>query len=101
LKNTGKLIRISNFDILYQNADGKKVSAKEITTEQRQKLADYHAILIKKYLTSIDPKLQAGICKANIVDTGDPVGLWAVDSKTKDWVRTATYKAFCDALGGE
>ena len=41
---------------------------------------------------------QAGLCKANMVDTSDPVGLWAIDSKTKDWVRTATYKAFCDAL---
>jgi hypothetical protein len=101
LKNTGKLIRISNFDILYQNADGKKVSAKEITTEQRQKLADYYGALIKKYMTVIAIDKQAGICKANIVDTGDPVGLWAVDSKTKDWVRTATYKAFCDALRGE
>jgi len=101
LKNTGKLIRISNFDILYQNADGKKVSAKDITSEQRQKLADYYAALIKKYMTVIAIDKQAGICKANIVDTGDPVGLWAVDSKTKDWVRTATYKAFCDALRGE
>ena len=101
LKKTGKLIRLSNFDIKYKDAAGASVSAKDITTEQRQKLADYHATLIKKYLTVIDADKQAGICKANIVDTGDPVGLWAVDSKTKDWVRTATYKAFCDALSGK
>ena len=48
---------------------------------------------------------QAGICKGNMLDTGDPVGLWAskaIDAKgTKDWVRTATYKAFCDALSGK
>ena len=100
LKSSGLLVRISNFDIKYQ-AGGENVVAKDITSEQRQKLADYNAKLIEKYLTTIDPKLQAGICKANISDTTDPVGLWAVDSKTKDWVRTATYKAYCDALKGQ
>jgi hypothetical protein len=48
---------------------------------------------------------QAGICKGNMLDTGDPVGLWAnkvIDNKgTKDWVRTATYEAFCKALSGQ
>jgi len=101
LKQSGKLIRLSNFDITYLDAEGNNVTAKDITTEQRQKLADYHAMLIKKYLSVIDADKQAGICKANIVDTNDPVGLWAIDSKTKDWVRTATYKAFCDALSGQ
>ena len=52
-------------------------------------------------MNTIDSQKQAGICKGNLVDTtSDPVGLWAQDSKTKDWVRTATYKAFCDALSG-
>ena len=44
---------------------------------------------------------QAGICKGNLADTTDPVGLWAIDANSKDWVRTATYKAFCDALSGK
>lgn len=100
LRDTGLLIRLSTFDITYQ-AGGQKVAAKDITAEQRQKLANYYADCIKKYLTTIDPKKQAGICKGNMVDTSDPVGLWATDSKTKDWVRTATYKAFCDALSGK
>ena len=39
--------------------------------------------------------------KGNLADTSDPVGLWSIDSKSKDWVRTATYKAFCDALKGQ
>jgi hypothetical protein len=49
----------------------------------------------------IPPEKQAGMCKGNLADTSDPVGLWAVDIKSKDWVRTATYKAFCDALSGQ
>jgi hypothetical protein len=49
-------------------------------------------------MTKIPNEKQAGICKGNMADTGDPVGLWAIK---KDWVRTATYKAFCDALSGK
>lgn len=101
LASTGKLIRLSNFDISYKDASGANVTAKDITEAQRQQLADYYGYVIKSYMSKIPHEKQAGICKGNLVDTGDPVGLWAVDSKTKDWVRTATYKAFCDALSGK
>ena len=101
LASTGKLIRLSNFDIKYQNAEGVNVAAKEITAEQRQKLADYYGYVIKSYMSKIPNDKQAGICKGNLADTSEPVGLWSVDSKSKDWVRTATYKAFCDALSGK
>jgi hypothetical protein len=101
LASTGKLVRLSNFDIKYQNADGTNVAAKDITDDQRQKLADYYGYVIKSYMSKIPNDKQAGICKGNLADTSDPVGLWSVDSKSKDWVRTATYKAFCDALSGK
>ena len=105
LAATGKLIRLSNFDIKYQDAEGLSVSADKITDAQRQLLADYYGYVIKSYMTKIPREKQAGICKGNMLDTGDPVGLWAytaIDAKgTKDWVRTATYKAFCDALSGK
>ena len=101
LASTGKLIRLSNFDIKYQDADGANVAAKDITEAQRQKLADFYGYVIKSYMTKIPHEKQAGICKGNLADTSDPVGLWAIDSKSKDWVRTATYKAFCDALSGK
>ena len=101
LAATGKLIRLSNFDITYKNAEGTAVTAKDITDAQRQKLADYYAYVIQQYMTKIPKEKQAGICKLNMADTNDPVGLWAIDKTTKDWVRTATYKAFCDALAGQ
>ncbi len=101
LASTGKLIRLSNFDIKYKDAEGVSVSASNITDEQRQKLADYYGYVIKSYMSKISNDKQAGICKGNLVDTSDPVGLWSVDSKSKDWVRTAIYKAFCDALQGQ
>ena len=101
LASTGKLIRLSNFDIKYQDAEGASVSASNITDEQRQKLADYYGYVIKSYMSKISNDKQAGICKGNLVDTSDPVGLWSVDSKSRDWVRNATYKAFCDALQGQ
>ena len=100
LVSTGKLIRLSNFDITYKDATGANVSAKDITEEQRQKLADFNAYVIKSYMSKIPSDKQAGLCKGNMVDTSDPVGLWSVDSNSKDWVHTATYKAFCDALSG-
>ncbi len=101
LASTGKIIRLSNFDIKYLNASGVSVSAKDIKPEQRQKLADYYAYVIKSYMNKIPHDKQAGICKGNLADTNDPVGLWAIDINSKDWVRTATYKAFCDALSGK
>ena len=101
LASTGKLIRLSNFDIKYQDAEGASVTAKDITEAQRQQLADYYAYVIRRYMNTIPHDKQAGICKGNLADTTDPVGLWAIDNKSKDWVRTATYKAFCDALSGK
>ena len=101
LATTGKLIRLSNFDIKYKDAEGSNVSASDITEAQRQNLADFYAYAIKTYMSKIPNDKQAGICKGNLADTTDPVGLWAIDSKSKDWVRTATYKAFCEALSGK
>ena len=100
LKETNKLIRLSNFDVKYQDADGASVTAATITDAQRQKLADYNGKLLKEYMNTIPNEKQAGICKSNMVDSNDPVGLWSLNDK-KDWVRNATYKAFCDALSGK
>ena len=99
LASTGKLIRLSNLDIKYQDATGASVTAKDITEGQRQQLADYYAYVIKSYMNKIPNDKQAGLCKGNLADTTDPVGLWSIDNK--DWVRTAIYKAFCDALSGK
>lgn len=101
LASTGKLIRLSNFDIKYQDATGVNVAAKDITEAQRQNLANFYGYAIKCYMNKIPHEKQAGICKGNMADTTDPVGLWSIDTKSKDWVRTATYKAFCDALSGK
>lgn len=99
LASTGKLVRLSNFDIKYIDAAGQNVAASTISEEQRQNLADYYGYIIKRYMTTVQPQNQAGICKSNMSDTNDPVGLWSIDTK-KEWIRTATYKAFCDALSG-
>ena len=99
LAATGKLIRLSNFDIKYQNAAGSSVTADKITETQRQQLADYYGYVIKSYMNKIPHDKQAGICKGNMSDTSDPVGLWTVQSNA--WVRNATYEAFCNALSGQ
>ena len=100
LASTGKLIRLSNFDIRYQGADGANVPADKITSEQRQQVADFYGQVIKAYMNKIPHDKQAGICKGSLADSSDLVGLWSFD-KNKDWVRSAVYKAFCDALSGK
>jgi len=105
LAATGKLIRLSNFDINYNDAEGVAVTADKITKEQRQALADYYARVIKAYMTKIPVAQQAGLCKGNSFDAGvggkgAPVGLWS-KAANGDWVRNATYEAFCKALKGE
>ena len=100
LAATGKLIRLSNFDIKYEDADGAPVAADKITKDQRQALANYHARVINAYMTLIPAAQQAGLCKGNFFDTSsDPVGLWS-KAANGDWLRNATYEAFCKALGG-
>ena len=105
LATTGKLVRLSNFDIKYQDATGSPVTADKITANQRQQLADFYGYIITSYMNKIPHEKQGGICKGNIIDTGDPVGLWSnssIDNRSaKDWVRTATYEAFCKALSGK
>ncbi len=99
LASTGKLIRLSNFDIKYVDASNLAVTADKISETQRQQLADYYGFAIKAYMNKIPHDKQAGICKGNMSDTSDPVGLWSVQNNA--WVRNATYKAFCDALSGQ
>ena len=100
LAQTGKLIRLSNFDIKYQDADGAPVAADKISKDQRQALADYYARVIRAYMTLVPAAQQAGLCKGNFFDTSsDPVGLWS-KAANGDYMRNATYEAFCKALGG-
>ena len=104
LAATGKLIRLYNFDIKYQDAEGADVKADKITKAQRQALANYYGRVIKAYMAKIPSNQQAGLCKGNMFDTsngtGDPVGLWSKASNG-DWMRNAIYEGFCNALSGK
>lgn len=101
LSKTGKLIRLTNFDIKYVDESGLGVVTTKVTDEQREKLAEFNAYAIKAYMNKIPKDKQAGICKSTLADSSDPTGLWTPSSKTKDWVRNATYKAWCEALSGK
>lgn len=100
LAATGKLVRISGFDIKYVDAEGANVAAQNITDAQRQNLADYYAYIIKQYMSKIPQDKQAGLCKTNMFDNADPVGLWS-KNKEGDYERNAVYKAWCEALSGK
>lgn len=101
LATTGKLVRLSGFDIKYVDAEGANVTSQVITDTQRQNLANYYAYVIKQYMAKIPQDKQAGLCKSNMFDTtSDPVGLWS-KNKAGDYERNAVYKAWCDALSGK
>lgn len=101
LATTGKLVRLSGFDIKYVDAEGANVTSQVITDAQRQNLANYYAYVIKQYMAKIPQDKQAGLCKSNMFDTSsDPVGLWS-KNKAGDYERNAVYKAWCDALSGK
>lgn len=101
LATTGKLVRLSGFDIKYVDAEGANVTTQFITDAQRQNLANYYAYVIKQYMAKIPQDKQAGLCKSNMFDTtSDPVGLWS-KNKAGDYERNAVYKAWCDALSGK
>ena len=48
------MIRLSNFDIKYQNAEGVPVTATAITAEQRQLLANYNAINLTHFIINLN-----------------------------------------------
>lgn len=101
LAKTGKLIRLTNFDIKYMDAAGLNVVTTKITDEQREALAEFNKYAIQTYMSKIPNDKQAGICKNVLADDSDPTGLWTPTGKNKTWIRNATYKAWCEALGGK
>lgn len=94
LKETGRLIRISGFDIKYVAADGATLSTAAMTVDQGKKMGDFYKFIIKKYLEIIPANQRYGIFVSNITDNGDePNGLW-----TGKYSRKPQYGGFAEGL---
>ncbi|MDE5997149.1 MAG: endo-1,4-beta-xylanase [Muribaculaceae bacterium] len=101
---SGKLIRVSEFDMGYVNANGRDVPTGEMTEKQHQNMADYYEWILKEYFRLIPPAQQWGICfwcpTDSPVNSGwranTPVGIWTNGT----FYRKHAYAGVVRGLGG-
>lgn len=110
MAKTGKLVRISELDMGYVDAEGN-----DVTTAQLEKLpidervakekamAEYYKWIIEQYFAIVPTAQQYGICQWCLTDAptdsswrkGLPVGLWNLN-----YQRKPAYGGFADGLSG-
>jgi GH35 family endo-1,4-beta-xylanase len=103
MANSGKLVRVSELDMGYNDASGSSVSTSKMTEAMHHKMADFYEWIVKKYLEIIPPAQQAGICFWCPTDSPSnsgwradtPVGIW-----TLDYYRKHAYAGIVEGLGG-
>lgn len=111
MAETGKLVRISELDMGYVDAEGN-----DVTTAQLEKLpidervakekamAEYYKWIIEQYFAIVPVSQQYGICQWCLTDApadsgwrkGQPVGLWNLN-----YQRKPAYGGFADGLAGK
>lgn len=111
MAETGKLVRISELDMGYVDAEGN-----DVTTAQLEKLpidervakekamAEYYKWIIDQYFAIVPTSQQYGICQWCLTDSptdsswrgGQPVGLWNLN-----YQRKPAYGGFADGLAGK
>ena len=101
---TGKLVRVSELDMGYIDADGNTVMTADMTEEQHHQMAEHYKYVIQKYMEIIPAAQQWGITQWCATDSpagsgwraGEPVGLW-----DQNYYRKHTYAGFADGLAGK
>ncbi len=101
---TGKLVRISELDMGYVDANGQDVTTANMTEAQHKEMAELYKFVVSKYLEIVPKTQQWGICQWCLTDSpansswrkGQPTGLW--DS---NFCRKHTYAGFADGLAGK
>ena len=104
MAGTGKLVRISELDMGYVDADGNTVNTTDMTEEQHHQMADLYQFVISEYLRIVPVSQQWGICQWCATDSpadsgwrkGEPVGLWDLQ-----YYRKHTYAGFANGLSGK
>ena len=102
LKETGKLIKITELDMGIADVNGTNLKTIELDFDKHMKMADYYKFIIKKYFEIIPVEQQYGITHWSPTDSdpensfwrkGEPIGLW--DAK---YNRKPTYGGFAEGL---
>ena len=102
LAKTGKLIKISELDMAYEDEAGTSVTFDKMTEEQHKQMRSFYTFIIQKYFEQIPQAQQYGITQWCATDSpkdsgwraGCPTGLW--DS---NYLRKHTYAGFAVGLG--
>ena len=102
LAKTGKLIKISELDMAYEDEAGTSVTFDKMTEKQHKQMRSFYTFIIQKYFELIPQAQQYGITQWCATDSpkdsgwraGCPTGLW--DS---NYLRKHTYAGFAAGLG--
>lgn len=102
LAKTGKLVKISELDMAYEDEAGNSVTFDKMTEEQHKQMRSFYTFIIQKYFELIPQAQQYGITQWCATDSpkdsgwrpGCPTGLW--DS---NYLRKHTYAGFAVGLG--
>ena len=98
---SGKLVKISELDMGYVDANGNSVPTASMTEAQHQAMAAYYQFIVSKYFEIIPAAQQYGITQWCLTDApadsgwrgGEPVGLWDAN-----YSRKHTYAGFAEGL---
>ena len=108
MAETGKLVRISELDMGYVDANGNDVTTaqlEKLPIEERvakeKAMAEYYKWIIEQYFAIVPTAQQYGICQWCLTDSpansswrgGQPVGLWNLN-----YQRKPAYGGFADGL---
>lgn len=102
MAKTGKLVKISELDMAYEDEAGTSVTFDKMTEEQHKQMRSFYTFIIQKYFELIPLAQQYGITQWCATDSpkdsgwraGCPTGLW--DS---NYLRKHTYAGFAVGLG--
>jgi GH35 family endo-1,4-beta-xylanase len=103
MAKSGKLVRVSEMDMGYNDASGKSVATNKMTEAQHKEMADFYEWILKEYVRIIPPEQQWGICQWCTTDSpsnsgwraNTPVGIWDLD-----YYRKHVYAGFVRGLNG-
>ena len=103
MAKSGKLVRVSELDMGYNDIDGNSVPTSSMTEEQHKEMADFYEWIIQQFLTIVPPEQQWGICQWCTNDNNSqggwrantPVGIWDVNNYRKH-----VYAGFVRGLNG-
>lgn len=111
MAESGKLVRISELDMGYVDANGNDVTTaqlEKLPIEERvakeKAMAEYYKWIIEQYFAIVPVSQQYGICQWCLTDApadsgwrkGQPVGLWNLN-----YQRKPAYGGFADGLAGK